>query len=105
MVPNSVIAVFLFASFFSTVRGVTAEVQTRVGPTAVPEEEIEMSPLKKHSSQPHWSYNDQDAWKNIGECGGKRQSPVDLHDICYESSEMRAQRVNTSLNFVLVNYE
>ena len=57
------------------------------------------------SHQAHaWGYVDQEGWSllNGATCDGKKQSPIDLPDICQKGSETR---VNPRLSLQLINYD
>jgi len=49
-----------------------------------------------------WSYLDQESWANA--CQGKRQSPVDLPDICYQKQDLKV-KLDSKLRLSLFFYD
>ena len=56
------------------------------------------------TSHAGWGYIDQDGWSKLHDssCGGKKQSPIDLPDVCDKDS---ATVVNPRMNLDLINYD
>src|SRR5688572_18580363 len=51
-----------------------------------------------------WGYVDQAGWSSLNDssCGGRKQSPIDLPDVCDRNSRTK---VNPRMNLHLINYD
>lgn len=52
----------------------------------------------------YWGYLDQSDWSKLvnSSCGGLKQSPIDLPDVCDSANSVT--RVNSAINLTLINY-